>query len=186
VGAAGEPAGAGAGGALLPLKVLASRVLVEGHGEEWSATGMSTAGDVERLEGFHADGGVLVIIDEMKAVPQEAFDAVQGRSRVGGLAAAGDERPRWGGQRPFWKACQDGRRWRVHHLPSPDSSLVAPSWVEDRAADWGIGSPLYQSRVMGQFADAGEGVLYPLGLLEQATARVLMCPRTRRCCWAWT
>ena len=51
---------------------------------------------------------------------------------------------------------------------SNDSSHVSEEWVEDRAADWGVGSPLYQSRVMGEFADAGEGVLYPLALLEDA------------------
>jgi hypothetical protein len=53
-------------------------MMVEGYGEEWSATGMSASGEVDRLEGFHAEGGVLVIVDEMKGVPQDAFDAVQG------------------------------------------------------------------------------------------------------------
>ncbi len=62
----------------LPLTVHASRMMVEGYGEEWSATGMSASGEVDRLEGFHAEGGVLVIVDEMKGVPQDAFDAVQG------------------------------------------------------------------------------------------------------------
>ena len=41
----------------------------------------------------------------------------------------------------------------------------------DRAAGWGVGSPLYQSRVMGEFADAGEGVLFPLQLIESAVGR---------------
>jgi hypothetical protein len=49
---------------------------------------------------------------------------------------------------------------------------VSPEWVEDRARDWGVGSPLYQARVLGEFAEAGEGVLFPLGLLEAAMARV--------------
>ena len=48
-------------GGRLPVTVYASRAIVEGYGEEWSATGMSAAGDVDRLEGFHAEGGVLVI-----------------------------------------------------------------------------------------------------------------------------
>jgi hypothetical protein len=39
------------------------------------------------------------------------------------------------------------------------------------ARQWGRGSPLYESRVRGNFADAGEGVLFPLSLLEQAVER---------------
>ncbi len=62
----------------LPVEVLASRALVKGYGEEWSATGMSTSGEVERLEGFHAEGGVLLICDETKGIPQAAFDALLG------------------------------------------------------------------------------------------------------------
>ncbi len=156
----------------LPLNVMASRVLVQGHGEEWSATGMSTAGDVDRLEGFHAEGGVLVIVDEMKGVPSAAFDAVQGA-----LTGFEDARllvtsvPGGSGAGPFWKACQDTERWRVHHIPSTDSSLVSLAWVEDRAKDWGASSPLYQTRVLGGFASSGEGVLFPLTLLEAATGR---------------
>jgi phage terminase large subunit-like protein len=156
----------------LPLKVMTSRVLVEGYGEEWSATGMSTAGDPGRIEGFHAEGGVLVIVDEMKAVPQDAFDAIQGA-----LTNAEDSRllvtsvPGGGGSGPFWKACQDTRRWKIHHVPSTDSSIVSPEWIEDRAKDWGVGSPLYECRVLGRFADAGEGVLFPLALLEAAMTR---------------
>jgi len=161
----------------LPVSVLANRVLVEGFGEEWSATGMSAAGDPDRLEGFHAEGGVLVIVDEMKGVPQPAFDAIQGA-----LSGLEDSRllvtsvPGGAGAGPFWKACQDERRWVVHHVPSTDRSLVSPTWVEDRARDWGLGSPLYQTRVLGEFADAGEGVLFPLSLLEAAVERVVAVP----------
>ena len=120
----------------LPLNVMASRVLVQGHGEEWSATGMSTAGDPDRLEGFHAEGGVLVIADEMKGIPAGAFDAVQGA-----LTGFEDSRllvtsvPGGAGAGPFWNACQDAERWRLHHVPSTDSSLVSEAWTRDRAAE---------------------------------------------------
>src|SRR6266571_7705036 len=158
----------------LPVEVLANRVRVAGHGEEWSATGMSAAGESDRLEGFHAPGGVLLICDETKGIPQDSFDAVQGA-----LSGLEDSRllvtsvPGGAGAGPFWKACQDARRWRIHHVPATDSSLVSPEWVSDRAVDWGVGSPLYTCRVLGEFADAGEGVLYPLSLLEAATSRVI-------------
>ena len=41
----------------------------------------------------------------------------------------------------------------------------------------GIGSPLYQARVLGDFPDAGEGVLIPLSLLEAATDREIEEPQ---------
>ena len=156
----------------LPVTVHASRLMVGAYGEEWSATGMSTSGNPDRLEGVHAEGGVLVIADEMKGVPQDAFDAIQGA-----LTGFEDSRllvtsvPGGAGSGPFWKACQDETRWHVHHIPSTDSCRVPAAWVEDRATDWGIGSPLYQTRVMGEFADAGEGVLFPLALLDKAICR---------------
>lgn len=158
----------------LPVRVQASTAMVAGFGEEWSATGMSAAGDPDRIEGFHAEGGVLVIVDEMKGVPQEAFDAIQGA-----LTDADDARllvtsvPGGAGSGPFWRACQDPERWRIHHVPAPDSSLVKEAWVADRARDWGLASPLYQTRVLGEFADAGEGVLFPLPLLEAAIERTV-------------
>jgi hypothetical protein len=161
----------------LPVEVLANRILIEGFGEEWSATGMSTAGDPARIEGFHAEGGVLLIVDEMKGVPTDAFDAVQGA-----LTDADDARllvtsvPGGAGAGPFWKSCQATSEWRVHHVPSTDSSRVSPTWVADREKDWGLGSPLYACRVLGEFADAGEGVLFPLPLLDAAMARVLVVP----------
>ena len=157
----------------LPLDVHSSRLVVQGYGEEWSAIGMSASGDINRIEGFHAEGGVLVVVDEMKGVPQDAFDAVQGA-----LTGLEDSRllvtsvPGGGGSGPFWKACvSDATRWNVHHIPSTDSDKVRPEWLEDRAVDWGVGSPLYQTRVLGEFADAGEGVLFPLPLLDKAMCR---------------
>lgn len=162
----------------LPLKVLTARALIDGFGEEWSATGMSAAGDVDRIEGFHAEGGVLLIVDEAKGISQEAFDAVQGA-----LSGLEDSRilvtsvPGGAGAGPFWRACGPAAdRWAVHHVPSTDSSLVDPQWVEDRAHDWGRGSPMFLTRVMGEFADAGDGVLFPLPLLDAAMGRAMVSP----------
>lgn len=152
----------------LPVEVLASRILVNGYGEEWSATGASTSGDPARLEGFHAEGGVLIIADEVKGITTEAFDAVQG-------ALTGAENSRLlvtsvpgGAGGPFYHAVvRDAARWVVHHIPSPDSSLVSPQWVEDRRIEWGgTETALYQMRVMGNFADLEAGAMVAISTLE--------------------
>ncbi len=61
----------------LPVKVLANRVLVEGFGEEWSAIGLP-ATEPHRIEGFHSEAGVLLILDETKGIGQDVSDALQG------------------------------------------------------------------------------------------------------------
>ena len=47
----------------LPVEVLSNRVQVEGYGDEWGAIGLP-ATEPHRIEGFHAKGGVLLILDE--------------------------------------------------------------------------------------------------------------------------
>lgn len=156
----------------LPVSVRASRLLV---GDVEAVIGMSTAGDVGRLEGFHDANGVLVVADEVKAIPQTAIDAIQGA-----MTSEAENRMLLasvpGGQLgPLYKAATSPR-WHVHRIPSTDSSLVSPKWVEGRKADWGERSPMYQTRVKGEFASAGEGVLLPLHLLEAAVEREVAVP----------
>ena len=154
----------------LPVTVLASRLMVEGFGEEWSALGMP-ATEPDRIEGLHSEAGVLLILDETKGIPQPAYDALQG-------ALTGLEANRLlvtstpgGPSGPFYRMWSRGDGWRKHHVPSTDSSNVSPAWVEDRAKDWGKNSPLCQAHVLGEFPDAGDGVLFPLSLLEAAQGR---------------
>jgi len=54
-------------------------------------------------------------------------------------------------------------------LPYP--SLVPPAIVAERLEKWGLGSFLFQTKCMGNFADAGVNNLIPLHLIEDAMAR---------------
>ena len=60
-------------GADLPVRVLSGRATVEGHGEEWAILGLP-ATDPDRIEGFHSEGGVLLILDETKGIDQQVYD----------------------------------------------------------------------------------------------------------------
>jgi hypothetical protein len=164
----------------LPVTVYAARALVEGHGEEWAAIGLP-ATDPDRIEGFHAEAGVLLILDESKGIPQAVYDALQG-------ALTGTEANRLlvtstpgGPEGPFYRAwTKGGAAWKRHHISAADSSLVSPEWIAERAREWGRESPLYQAKVEGEFPDAGEGVLFPLHLLEAAQARTVEVPEGAR------
>ena len=160
----------------LPLTVLASRAVVEGYGEEWAAIGLP-ATEPDRIEGLHAEAGVLLILDETKGIPQDAYDALQGALTSEAANRLLVTSTPGGPEGPFYRAwTKGGDGWVRHQVPSTDSSIVSPAWVADRARDWGLGSPLYQSRVLAEFPDAGEGVLFPLTLLEAAVERVAGVP----------
>ncbi len=164
----------------LPVTVMAHRAIVEGYGEEWSALGLP-ATEPDRIEGLHSEAGVLLILDETKGISQGVYDALQGaltglkENRLLVTSTPG------GPSGPFYRIwAKGGERWVHHHVPGTDSSIVHSQWCEDRAREWGIGSPLYQARVLGEFPDAGEGVLFPLSLLEDATQRELEIPENAR------
>ncbi|HKV45348.1 MAG TPA: hypothetical protein VJT32_11860 [bacterium] len=160
----------------LPLSVMASRAVVNGYGEEWAAIGLP-ATEPDRIEGLHAEAGVLLILDETKGIPQDAYDALQGALTSESANRLLVTSTPGGPEGPFYRAwSKGGDAWVRHQVPSTDSSIVSPAWVEDRARDWGLGSPLYQARVLGEFPDAGEGVLFPLTLLEAAVDRVVESP----------
>lgn len=157
----------------LPLEVLANRVQVEGYGGEWGAIGLP-ATEPHRIEGFHAKGGVLLILDETKGIPDVVYDALQGaltgRAQNRVLVTSTPGAPSGIFHRIFSSARDD---WRLHHLPASDSSLVSEEWVETRRREWGEDSPLYQARVMGEFPDDVEGTLFRLSDLEAAVDRTL-------------
>lgn len=46
--------------------------------------------------------------------------------------------------------------------------LLQPSWVADKVRTFGVGSPMWTSKVRGQFPDVAEDTLIPLGWIQQA------------------
>lgn len=157
----------------LPLEVLSHRLQVKGYGDEWGAIGLP-ATEPHRIEGFHAKGGVLLILDETKGIPDAVYDALQGAltghagNRV--LVTSTPGAPSGIFHRIFSSARDD---WQLHHLPASDSSLVSEDWVETRRREWGEQSPLFRARVLGEFPDDEEGSLFRLSDLEAAVDRVL-------------
>lgn len=156
----------------LPIEVKANRVIVEGYGDEWGAIGVP-ATEPDRIEGFHAEGGLLLLMDEAKGIPQDVVDAMQGA-----LTGGDDSRLLFtstpGGQSgPLWKAWTAAEGWHRMHVPATDSSQVSQRWIEGRRREWGEESPLFKARVLGEFPSEADGTLFPLALLEAAAARDL-------------
>lgn len=55
-------------------------------------------------------------------------------------------------------------------LQLPYPGLISPRWVYERFLEWGTDSPMWQSRVLGEFPSQAENALIPLHILEQAAS----------------
>ncbi len=159
--------------ASLPIRTLSGGAYVDGFGPEWGIIGVP-ATEPERIEGFHSEGGVLIIIDEAKAVDQAVQDAL-----MGALTSHADSRllvtSTPGAPSGLFYDIHTRRRdqWSLHHISAADSSQVSTDWVAARQDDWGESSPLYQARVLGEFPEEAEGTLLPLSLLDAAQQLVV-------------
>lgn len=127
--------------------------------------------DPTAFQGIHARR-VLVIVDEACGVADLVWNAVDSLvtnddSRV--LAIGNPDIP--GTQ--FDKACRPGSGWETIRVPAastpnftdeqvPDTlrqELISPTWVEERKVRWGESSPLYASKVLGEFPNVSDDTL---------------------------
>lgn len=141
--------------------------------------------DIHGFQGHHRHY-VLVILDEACGIPEQLWTAVESvttnaECRI--LAIGNPDDP----NSEFGNVCKPGSGWNVIGVSAfdtpnftdeqvPDSLrplLIAPEWEEDKRRRWGVESPRYTSKVLGQFPDIGEDVLIPPSLIEAAQRRSL-------------
>ena len=119
--------------------------------------------DESAFQGIHARY-VLVVIDEAGGVPKSLFDAAttlitNEDSRI--LAIGNPDDP----ASHFATICKPDSGWNALTIAATDTpnftgeevpeearfGLVGKTWVEERRREWGEDSPLYVSKVLGQF-----------------------------------
>lgn len=127
---------------------------------------------------------VLAILDEACGIPQWLWDAVETittgeHCRI--LAIGNPDDP----SSNFAKVCKPGSGWhsiKISVLDSPNFTgeevdedvrdmLTAPSWVEDKKNSWGEESPIYQSKILGEFPTLDEFAVIPWGWVLAAQER---------------
>lgn len=148
----------------------------------WFAFGAATD-DPDRFQGVHAEGGVLVIIDESGGVPADIWAAVEGNMTNPEncrLLAIGNPTDR---STQFYREfttpgtnCITISAMDTPNFNSADVThpyLITRAWAEDKERRWGIDSPMYKSRVLAEFPDAGTDTLIPLSSIEAARARTI-------------
>lgn len=144
--------------------------------DDWFAIGLST-NRVENFQGFHSEN-ILVIFDEAPGIDYAIWEAAEGllTSSVSKFLAIGNPRSPSG---KFYDAFRD-ETWKKIHISCYDCpnvvghkalipGLVTFDWVKKKEIEWGKGSPLFISKVLGQFPSESENVLIPLSWLERST-----------------
>jgi len=135
--------------------------------------------DPAAFQGIHARS-VLVVIDEASGVPESLWIAAETLvtnedSRI--LAIGNPDDP----SAYFARICQPGSGWHVIHVDGFESPnftdeeipeylhplLLSRLWVEERRADWGEGTPLWQSKVRGLFPEEASDAVVPLSWVRR-------------------
>lgn len=166
--------------AFLNYDILQTRLTIR---DDWFAIGLSPKESVN-FQGFHQKH-VLIVIDESPGVRREIFEGAET------LMASGDAHMFQIGNPVeasghFYDAFRDPEYEKFHvscfDTPNftnesvPDeirAKLVTKEWVEEKRKQWGEDSPLWQSRVLGDFPTASEDQLISLSWAEEATRREL-------------
>ena len=131
---------------------------------DWFAIGLSTD-TPERFQGHHAPR-MLLVVDEASGVDDAIFEASEGFLTADGARVLLIGNPtRTAGT--FYRAFKPDSGWNRIHISAFDSpnftgeevhpdaarALVTPEWASDAAQQWGIDSPAYKIRVLGEFAE---------------------------------
>lgn len=169
----------------LPGKVLKS--------DEWQLDNGAIVGlgrkpadtDEHGFQGIHRRY-VLVIMDEACGIPEQLWTAVEAITtnpdcRILAIGNPDD------GNTAFASAAKPGSGWNVIKISAMDTpnftdeqvpdelrqNLVSLEWAEDARKRWGVDSPLYQSKVLGEFPEVSQDTLIPANWILAAQQREL-------------
>jgi hypothetical protein len=134
----------------------------------------------QAFQGIHARY-ILVIMDEACGIPEWLWNAVEtiATNRYARVLAIGNpDVP----ETPFERTHAPGSRWHSIKISAFDTpawtkedvpsallmDLVSPDWVEARKEEWGEQSPLYISKVLGEFPEVSEETLIHPRLIQMA------------------
>jgi len=148
--------------------------------DRWYAMGLSTD-DPTKFQGFHAPD-ILLIGDEAAGIPQDIYDAAQGILTSAGARVLLIGNPTSADGYFFDTHHELRHMWNCIHIDAFKSpnftgekvpevvarNLITPEWAEERRQEWGEESPIYQSRVRGNFPDLSDDALIAKSWVEKA------------------
>lgn len=154
----------------IPLGGRLKRTGLSLEAEDWFAIGLSTD-ESERFQGFHSPN-LLVIFDEAPGVQPIIWEAAHGLMTGENNKFLGIGNP-ISPSGPFFDAFKEDSGYNRIHISCLDCpnvvqnkevfpGLTTKQWCEDREREWGKNSPLFMSRVVGDFPVEGADTLIPL------------------------
>jgi hypothetical protein len=137
--------------------------------------------DHTTLEGAHATY-ILFVFDEAKTIPVPTWDALEGAFSTEGLSydheaiafaisTPGDPSGRFYDIHARVPGYED---WLTRHVTIDEAvaaGRISGHWVEQRRRQWGEDNPVFQNRVLGEFADNAEDGVIPLSWVRSAIGR---------------
>ncbi len=162
---------------------------------DWYAIGASS-GDPDKLQGFHAASGhILVIVDEAAGVNEDAFEAIEGMmtSENARLLMIGNPTSDAGSFRESHHSWTYANKIHISVFDSPNFRnngiftiddlkevnldkveianpyLVSPRWAYEKIDQWGVDSPMFQARVLGNFPSQSVNTVIPLNYIDLAS-----------------
>ena len=161
---------------------------------DWYAVGLSTDDPVS-FQGYHAPY-ILVIGDEASGIKKDIFDAIDGITSTGftrillignptdptGYFADTFKSELWNKltiscfDTPNFETIKTLEQLKNSTQEQRDQStkipyLITPQWAYERMNEWGIDSPLFQARVLGEFPKEADDTLIALHYVESAIER---------------
>jgi len=139
------------------------------NNRDWGLVG-ETASDPENMQGYH-DKPQLFLVDEASArVLDPMFPVIEGAlTTVGSVLVMIGNPTRTTGE--FYNSHKKrGVKELYHrmHIKHTDSKYVSLEWVKTMCKKYGVTSPIYKVRALGEFADMEDGQLLAMGWLEDA------------------
>jgi len=129
--------------------------------DNWFAIGKSTDESV-RLQGIHASGGVLVILDEATGIAPPIFEVAEAitvgpEDRLVAMGNPTDVTSR------FFEECEKPGKWKhieISCLTHPNvltgeniiPGAVTREWVDSMRRDYGENHPVWEARVLGRWS----------------------------------
>lgn len=131
--------------------------------------------DPSNIEGAHADE-ILYIIDEAKAVIPDTWDAIEGALSAGNAYVLANSTPGKAEGRLYeiHQRKSGLEDWKTVHVSLEDAigaGRISEKWAAQRAKQWGVKSPIYLNRVLGEFSTVDSDGVIPLDWLEAANER---------------
>ena len=140
-------------------------------GYEWYASGYATDEQVS-FQGPHSAQGVLFVGDEASGLAEWVFPAVQGfmTQDDAKMLLIGNPNHASGYFYESQRRWPKPQRFKISAFDVPEW-VLRPDWKEEMRLDYGVDSPTYAIRVLGDFPAQSESSLFSLADCEKAMGR---------------